>query len=145
MSDEDASNTRHLPTRVQPHFARGFPRQLSLDLSIILTLHPVPDNQIGLLSSTVFAGMMFGAVGWGTCTLTCLSALKPKTYRSTYHPQAPISWVVALRSTQLYSLPLSSAWPAHSPQHFLCFALAFFSLEAPLGYACLSNYLLPTS
>ena len=127
--------------RVQRHFAREFPRQLSLDLSIVLTLHPVPDNQIGLLSSTMFAGMMFGAVGWGTCTLTCLSALKPKTY----HPQAPISWVVALHSTQLYSLPLSSAWPAHSLQHFLCFALAFFSLEAPLGYAWLSNCLLPTS
>ena len=30
----------------------------------------------------MFAGMMFGAVGWGTCTLTCLSALKPKTFLS---------------------------------------------------------------
>ncbi|KAF8491171.1 MFS general substrate transporter [Russula emetica] len=28
----------------------------------------LPDNQIGLLSSTMFAGMMFGAVGWGTCS-----------------------------------------------------------------------------
>ncbi|KAI0249030.1 major facilitator superfamily domain-containing protein [Lactifluus subvellereus] len=26
----------------------------------------LPDNQIGILSSTMFAGMMFGAVGWGT-------------------------------------------------------------------------------
>ncbi|KAI0286406.1 major facilitator superfamily domain-containing protein [Russula brevipes] len=28
----------------------------------------LPDNRIGLLSSTMFAGMMFGAVGWGTCS-----------------------------------------------------------------------------
>ncbi|KAH9959805.1 major facilitator superfamily domain-containing protein [Russula dissimulans] len=28
----------------------------------------LPDNKIGLLSSTMFAGMMFGAVGWGTCS-----------------------------------------------------------------------------
>lgn len=28
----------------------------------------LPDNQIGLLSSAMFAGMMFGAVGWGTCS-----------------------------------------------------------------------------
>ena len=29
---------------------------------------PVPDNYIGTLSSSMFAGMMFGAVGWGTCS-----------------------------------------------------------------------------
>lgn len=28
----------------------------------------VPDNYIGSLSSSMFAGMMFGAVGWGTCS-----------------------------------------------------------------------------
>lgn len=28
----------------------------------------VPDNYIGTLSSSMFAGMMFGAVGWGTCS-----------------------------------------------------------------------------
>jgi len=27
----------------------------------------VPDGRIGALSSSMFAGMMFGAVGWGTC------------------------------------------------------------------------------
>lgn len=28
----------------------------------------LPDNRIGILSSTMFAGMMIGAVGWGTCS-----------------------------------------------------------------------------
>ena len=28
---------------------------------------PVQDRYIGLLSSSMFGGMMFGAVGWGTC------------------------------------------------------------------------------
>jgi hypothetical protein len=27
----------------------------------------VPDQYIGTVSSSMFAGMMFGAVGWGTC------------------------------------------------------------------------------
>ncbi|KAG1732313.1 MFS general substrate transporter [Suillus lakei] len=30
--------------------------------------YAVPDNYIGTLSSSMFAGMMFGAVGWGTCS-----------------------------------------------------------------------------
>ncbi|KAF8349514.1 MFS general substrate transporter [Amanita rubescens] len=28
----------------------------------------VPDSYIGVLSSSMFAGMMFGAIGWGTCS-----------------------------------------------------------------------------
>jgi hypothetical protein len=62
--------------RVQRHFAResresmAIPRMSSLNLPSPVP-RPVPDNLIGLLSSTMFAGMMFGAVGWGTCTLTC--------------------------------------------------------------------------
>ncbi|KAH8831459.1 major facilitator superfamily domain-containing protein [Flagelloscypha sp. PMI_526] len=30
--------------------------------------YSVPDSYAGLLSSSVFAGMMFGAVGWGSCS-----------------------------------------------------------------------------
>ncbi|KAH7924538.1 MFS general substrate transporter [Leucogyrophana mollusca] len=30
--------------------------------------YAVPDGYIGALSSSMFAGMMFGAVGWGTCS-----------------------------------------------------------------------------
>lgn len=30
--------------------------------------YSVPDSYIGVLSSSMFAGMMFGAVGWGTCS-----------------------------------------------------------------------------
>jgi len=33
----------------------------------MLTLSIVPDGYIGIVSSSMFAGMMFGAVGWGTC------------------------------------------------------------------------------
>ena len=59
--------------------------------------YPVLDDQIGLLSSTMFAGMMFGVVGRGTCTLASLP--KPKLS----HTQVPISWAIALPLTQLYS------------------------------------------
>jgi hypothetical protein len=53
----------------------------------------------------MFAGMMFGAVGWGTCTFTSLYEMdKPKASR----PQALISWVAALRSTRRCFLHLSS-------------------------------------
>ena len=62
--------------RVQQHFSRKFSVGGPSVLHRLLTsLCSVPDNQIGLLSSTMFAGMMFGAVGWGTCTLICLYAL----------------------------------------------------------------------
>ncbi|KIM89212.1 hypothetical protein PILCRDRAFT_813136 [Piloderma croceum F 1598] len=30
--------------------------------------YAVPDSYIGTLSSSMFAGMMFGAIGWGTCS-----------------------------------------------------------------------------
>ncbi|ESK88018.1 membrane transporter [Moniliophthora roreri MCA 2997] len=30
--------------------------------------YSVPDNYIGAVSSSMFAGMMFGAIGWGTCS-----------------------------------------------------------------------------
>ncbi|KAG6835928.1 hypothetical protein H0H93_013263 [Arthromyces matolae] len=33
-----------------------------------LSSSPVPDNYIGGVSSAMFAGMMFGAIGWGTCS-----------------------------------------------------------------------------
>jgi len=31
----------------------------------------VPDSRIGALSSSMFAGMMIGAIGWGTCKWPC--------------------------------------------------------------------------
>ena len=31
----------------------------------------VGDDKIGVLSASVFAGMMIGAVVWGTCTILC--------------------------------------------------------------------------
>jgi hypothetical protein len=67
--------------RVQRHFAcelsppvnsRDESMTMPSQLSLFFPSRPVPDNQIGLLSSAMFAGMMFGAVGWGACTLTCL-------------------------------------------------------------------------
>jgi MFS family permease len=30
--------------------------------------YSVPDSYIGIVSSAMFAGMMIGAVGWGTCS-----------------------------------------------------------------------------
>jgi hypothetical protein len=101
--------------RVQRHFACEFCSPVDVHACLdnlpstcpqCFPSRPVPDNQIGLLSSAMFAGMMFGAVGWGTCTLTCLHELdKPKAFL----PQALISWVAALRSTRRCFLHLSSA------------------------------------
>ena len=65
--------------RIQRHFLRESPRLLRPERAFIrihiitfllclhLHLYVVPDNRIGILSSTMFAGMMIGAVGWGTC------------------------------------------------------------------------------
>lgn len=41
---------------------------LSLDSQRAL----VPDTYIGVVSSSMFAGMMIGAVGWGTCESTLI-------------------------------------------------------------------------
>lgn len=40
----------------------------------------VPDSYIGTLSSSMFAGMMFGAVGWGTCVSILLHHTVVHTY-----------------------------------------------------------------
>jgi Na+/proline symporter len=62
--------------RIQRHFLRESSRLLRPERAFIcmhiiaclrLHLYAVPDNRIGILSSTMFAGMMIGAVGWGTC------------------------------------------------------------------------------
>jgi hypothetical protein len=33
----------------------------------------VPDSYIGAVSSAMFAGMMFGAIGWGACEFTSVA------------------------------------------------------------------------
>ncbi len=52
--------------RVQQHFSGQFNYRPSLPSSS-RSRNAVPDSYIGILSSSMFAGMMFGAVGWGTC------------------------------------------------------------------------------
>ncbi|KAH9020563.1 MFS general substrate transporter [Lactarius deliciosus] len=67
--------------RVQRHFSRKSPQPLRLERSsqAFMRIHTiafspapapfaVPDNRIGILSSAMFAGMMIGAIGWGTCS-----------------------------------------------------------------------------
>lgn len=42
--------------------------------SMLISICTVGGGYIGLLSSSMFAGMMFGAVGWGTCKdLFCMN------------------------------------------------------------------------
>lgn len=55
--------------RVQIHYS-GKPEASSLytQLHLCLDAIAVPDSYIGTLSSSMFAGMMFGAIGWGTCS-----------------------------------------------------------------------------
>ena len=59
--------------RVQRHFLRAYFLRLNartFTRSLHLPPFAVPDNHIGILSSSMFAGMMIGAVGWGTCELS---------------------------------------------------------------------------
>lgn len=92
--------------RVQEHYDSGcfphFDQQAA-------HLFQVSDGLIGTLSSSMFAGMMVGAVGWGTCTsfLLCLSA----------------------RFIQLYRLGL--AWSKYSIQRD---PLLYFSIRAIVRY-----------
>lgn len=54
--------------RVQQHYSGGLPTPLPHSTpSLMPCTLTVPDNYIGSLSSSMFAGMMIGAVGWGTC------------------------------------------------------------------------------
>ena len=61
--------------RIQRHFLRKSPysrafmciHMIPFLLSPHMHIFTVPDNRIGILSSSMFAGMMIGAVGWGTC------------------------------------------------------------------------------
>jgi hypothetical protein len=48
-------------------------RPLNYNHGVLNTLPPVPDSYIGTVSSSMFAGMMVGAVGWGTCKSTPFS------------------------------------------------------------------------
>ncbi|KAF7987083.1 hypothetical protein HWV62_249 [Athelia sp. TMB] len=60
--DEDDGLEDLLDEEVMEHDART-----ALDKTID-RIGMVPDSYIGSLSSSMFAGMMFGAVGWGTCS-----------------------------------------------------------------------------
>lgn len=63
----------------------------------------VPDSYIGALSSSMFAGMMFGAIGWGTCKLPSPLLVYTKCLNDGRDVQAQTSWVEA----QLSMLPSS--------------------------------------
>jgi len=56
--------------RVQRHYDSA-----SVPASPLTIIHTVvllvSDSLIGILSSSMFAGMMIGAVGWGTCLFPC--------------------------------------------------------------------------
>ena len=71
-------------------------------ISGVANLHTVPDNRIGYLSSGLFAGMMIGAIGWGSCT-TVVPHLRSLTH---FTLQALIYLGEALLSISRYSLQL---------------------------------------
>jgi hypothetical protein len=52
--------------RIQQHYT-GEPTVGVLSYGVLNPLPPVPDSYIGTVSSSMFAGMMVGAIGWGTC------------------------------------------------------------------------------
>jgi hypothetical protein len=60
--------------RIQRHFLRKSPYLEFIRIHMIPPF-AVPDNRIGILSSSMFAGMMIGAVGWGTCEFYLLYLL----------------------------------------------------------------------
>src|ERR1700674_2062972 len=52
---------------------------LSQNILLILCIL-VPDSYIGAVSSSMFAGMMLGAVGWGTCSSETSLTISDFTY-----------------------------------------------------------------
>jgi hypothetical protein len=52
--------------RVQRHYGAVV---LNEKKCLLIQALDVADSQIGVLSASVFAGMMIGAVVWGTCEL----------------------------------------------------------------------------
>ncbi|KAL0565988.1 hypothetical protein V5O48_016027 [Marasmius crinis-equi] len=49
-------------------FMKMWIQAIAIILPRVQQHYSIPDNYIGTLSSSMFAGMMFGAVGWGTCS-----------------------------------------------------------------------------
>ena len=93
---------------------------------VLNALPTVPDSYIGTVSSSMFAGMMVGAVGWGTCKVNSHSHIQIiKLIRT----KAPISWDELQPLTQLFfSLPSLVSW--HLSQiHSLLFASHFSCWE----------------
>lgn len=41
---------------------------LAIILPRVQDEYAIPDSQIGVLSASMFGGMMFGALGWGACS-----------------------------------------------------------------------------
>ena len=92
----------------------------NLHLNLILT---VPNNYIGAISSCMFGGMMFGAVGWGTCEYCNYMSVKRRKIRMLF--KVPTSWD-AVQLSMLHSslqpcLDFSLPVPIHSCHWGLCF------------------------
>ena len=67
-ADVDPSYCHYSPTCTTTFFRLSPIRILSNSPQInCIYLSPVADKSVGILSSSMFGGMMFGAVGWGTC------------------------------------------------------------------------------
>ncbi|KAF7299816.1 MFS general substrate transporter [Mycena chlorophos] len=121
--------------------------------------YSVPDSQIGLLSSSMFAGMMLGAVGWGSCSdLLGRSAAFNATLFFTALFGILASFAYSFTSLCLLLFLLGSAvggsMPTdgtllleHMPQHklYLVTALSFFFSLGSVLAAIVALFFVPSA
>lgn len=95
----------------------------------------VPDNYIGAVSSAMFAGMMVGAVGWGTCSFICLHPVLNLATDTLVVWKVPTLLVEVRLSTAHSFLPPFLACLLLFQILFQWFVLHSFSSEVRLGWA----------
>lgn len=127
--------TRRTAYILPPHLGIGG-GHLAVPCCAVLTnpcglVGTVSDRYIGTLSSSMFAGMMFGAVGWGTCT----SVLPPIFHANRSHCRAPGSDLMGRTTAFNATLFLTSLFGvfASLANTFVWLCLALFFLGSAVG------------
>ncbi len=124
-SDVDSSSGHHFTSCTASLCRCVLPSMLHRLLQLYFL---VPDRYIGAVSSSLFCGMMFGAVGWGTCTWNPSLGILLSAY---LHFQVPTLWVEAPRLTpHCFSLHFLGYWRPYPGRTRLC--VSFSSCWAQL-------------
>lgn len=95
------------------------------------TLPPVPDSYIGTVSSSMFAGMMVGAVGWGTCKSTIVVS----SHKTHSHQGSDLMGRITAFNATLFFTAVFGLLASFS-NSFSTLCIALFFLGSSVGVRC---------